>query len=114
MIFRIMALRVHSPCNITSRRGHVLFYPLSIVIRPVPAGRIKLVCCAVRCPMMRWWGHGRMCIGCSLGIMPIRIGRGLIREGLVNRGGGCDGIKEFIDGGTFVRMRVMDRPIHGL
>jgi hypothetical protein len=88
-----------------------VFQPLSIVISAVPTSRIKLVCCAVRRPMMRWGGHGRMRVCCVLSIIPIGIRRGLMGEAMVDRGG-CDGIEKFIDGSALVCMRVVHRPIH--
>ena len=55
-----------------------------------------------------------MCVRCSCGIMmAIRKGRRLVREAMVDhRGGGCDGVEEFIYGGALMGMGVVNSPIH--
>ena len=52
-----------------------------------------------------------MGVGCTLSIMAIGVGWGLMGETMVDRRG-CYGIEEFIYGGALVGMRVVDGPIH--
>jgi len=52
-----------------------------------------------------------MGVGCTLGIMAIRVGWGLVGETMVDCRG-CYRIEKFIYGGALVGMRVVNGPIH--
>jgi hypothetical protein len=87
-------------------------HPLSIMICPIPTGRVQFECCAaIRGPMIWGRGHGGMRVRSLDIMMAIRIGRRLVGKSMVDRRG-RDGVEELSYGGALVSMRVVNGPTH--